>query len=94
MSHRGPINTFMHFILYKCTNYEILSWVALRDTFGNTETNLHSTILHTNIFHALLKTLWRKQDSFFPGQTLVLQATFVLIHLKQSLSKLCPHTTW
>lgn len=48
MYHRRLINPFLHFILSKCTKYEIVSWMVLRDTFGNTGTNLHTTILHTN----------------------------------------------
>lgn len=91
MYHRRLINPFLHFILSKCIKYEIVSWMVLRDTFGNTGTNLHTTILHTNALQALLKTLWRKQDSFLPHQTLALQAVFVLTYLKQSLSKLSLH---
>lgn len=92
MYHRRLINPFLHFKLSKCTKYEIVSWMALRDTFGNTGTNLHTATLHTNVFQALLKTLWRKQDFFLPGQILALQTTSVLTYVKQMcgfLSSVC-----
>lgn len=92
MYHRRLINPFLHFKLSKCTKYEIVPWMALRDTFGNNGTNLHTTTLQKNAFQALLKTLWRKQDSFLPGQTLDLQATSVLTDVKQIcgfLSSVC-----
>lgn len=79
---RRLINPFLHFILTKWTRYEIVSWMALGDTFRNTGTNLHTTIFNTNAFQASLKSLWRKWDSFLLGQTLALQATFVLTPCK------------
>lgn len=59
-----------------------MSWMVLRGIFRNSGTNLHITIFNTNAFQASLKFLWRKQDSFLLGQTLALQATFVLIPCK------------
>lgn len=68
-----------------------MSWMTLRDTFGNNGTNLHTITLHKNAFQAPLKALWRKQDSFLIGQTLALQTTSVLTLVKQICVSLHTH---